>query len=126
MQLRTPVAGRAFAAHSRPNAIDRLAEADAGAAVAQSSGRTSTPNAAPSHRRCRARVRPAAPRHRGSSGEADIQPDRVLDDLGWEAMATVAKRGHADILADSAASRPSFCDNALTTTHRNILLLTRR
>jgi len=28
-----------------------------------------------------------------AQGEADIQPDRVLDDLGWEAMATVAKRG---------------------------------
>jgi hypothetical protein len=29
-----------------------------------------------------------------AQGEADIQPDRVLDDLGWEAMATVAERGH--------------------------------
>src|SRR6266478_6059817 len=54
--------------HHRPNAIDRLAEADAGAAVAQSSGRTSTPNAAPFHMRCRARARRAVPpRHRSSA-----------------------------------------------------------
>ena len=30
--------------------------------------------------------------------EAEIQPDRVLDDLVREAMAAVAERGHADTL----------------------------
>src|SRR5262249_54171037 len=39
-----------------------------------------------------------------AQGEAKIQPNRVLDDLGREAMATVAKRGHADILADQPLS----------------------
>src|SRR6201987_3796040 len=53
---------------TRPNASDRSAEGDAGAAVARSRGRTSAPNAAPFRRRCRALVRPAVPRHRGSSG----------------------------------------------------------
>src|SRR5205823_12527006 len=33
--------------------------------------------------------------------EAEIQPDRVLDDLGREAMAAVAERGHADTLPDT-------------------------
>ena len=30
--------------------------------------------------------------------EAEIEPDRVLDDLSREAMAAVAERSHADIL----------------------------
>jgi hypothetical protein len=33
-----------------------------------------------------------------AQGEAEIEPDRVLDDLGREAMAAVAERAHADIL----------------------------
>ena len=32
-----------------------------------------------------------------AQGEAEIEPDRVLDDLGWEAMTAVAERSHADI-----------------------------
>jgi hypothetical protein len=35
-----------------------------------------------------------------AQGEAKIQPDRVLDDLGREAMAAVAEQGHADTLPD--------------------------
>src|SRR5215813_3901583 len=35
-----------------------------------------------------------------AQGEAEIKPDRVLDDLGREAMAVVAERSHADILSD--------------------------
>jgi hypothetical protein len=31
---------------------------------------------------------------------AQIAPDRVLDDLGREAMAPVAEQGHANILPD--------------------------
>jgi len=31
----------------------------------------------------------------------EIEPDRVLDDLGREAMAAVAERSHADILPDT-------------------------
>ena len=31
---------------------------------------------------------------------AEIEPDRVLDDLGREAMAAVTKRSHSDILPD--------------------------
>jgi hypothetical protein len=30
-----------------------------------------------------------------------MEPDRVLDDLGREAMAAVAERAHADILSDT-------------------------
>jgi hypothetical protein len=33
--------------------------------------------------------------------EAEIQPDRVPDNLGREAMAAVAERGHADTLPDT-------------------------
>ena len=36
-----------------------------------------------------------------AQGEAEIEPDRVLDDLGREAMAAVAERAHADILSDT-------------------------
>jgi hypothetical protein len=35
-----------------------------------------------------------------AQGEAEIEPDRVLDDLGREAMAAVGERSHADILSD--------------------------
>jgi hypothetical protein len=37
-----------------------------------------------------------------AQGEAEIQPDRVLDELGREAMAAVAERNHADILSDAS------------------------
>src|SRR5215470_5454385 len=33
-----------------------------------------------------------------AQGEAEVEPDRVLDDLRRETMAAVAERGHADIL----------------------------
>jgi hypothetical protein len=36
-----------------------------------------------------------------AQGEAEIQPDGVLDDLGREAMAAIAERGHADFLPDT-------------------------
>src|SRR6266436_300444 len=36
-----------------------------------------------------------------AQGEAEIEPDRVLDDLGWEAVAAVAERSHGDILPDT-------------------------
>src|SRR5260370_4098760 len=35
-----------------------------------------------------------------AQGEVEIEPDRVLDDLGREAMAAVADRNHAHILPD--------------------------
>src|SRR5215469_5861113 len=36
-----------------------------------------------------------------AQGEAEIKPDRVLDDLGREAMAAVAERAHTDILSNT-------------------------
>jgi hypothetical protein len=36
-----------------------------------------------------------------AQGKAEIEPDRVLDDLGRGAMAAVAERSHADILSDT-------------------------
>ena len=36
-----------------------------------------------------------------AQGQAEIEPDRVLNDLGREAMAAVAERSHADILPDT-------------------------
>jgi hypothetical protein len=36
-----------------------------------------------------------------AQGEAEIQPNRVLDDLGREAMAAVAERSHGVILPDT-------------------------
>jgi hypothetical protein len=36
-----------------------------------------------------------------AQGEAAIKPDRVLNDLGREAMAVVAERSPADILPDT-------------------------
>jgi hypothetical protein len=41
-----------------------------------------------------------------AQGEAEIKPDRVLDDLGREAMAAAAERSHCHILADTLASDP--------------------
>src|SRR5207253_10827394 len=35
-----------------------------------------------------------------AQGEAEIEPDRVLHDLGRKAMAAVAERSHADLLSD--------------------------
>jgi hypothetical protein len=107
MQLRTPIAGRAFAAHSRPNAIDRLAEADTGAAVAQSSGRTSTPTP----HRFIGDVEPALGQQflhvAVAQREAEIEPDRVLDDLGRKTMAAIAERNDAATLTLRAAlARP--------------------
>src|SRR5690348_15379257 len=39
-----------------------------------------------------------------AQGEAEIKPDRVLDDLGREAMAAVAERRHVDILPDTPSA----------------------
>jgi hypothetical protein len=36
-----------------------------------------------------------------AQGEAVIQPDCVLDDLGRKAMTAVVERSHADILSDT-------------------------
>jgi hypothetical protein len=46
-----------------------------------------------------------------AQGEPEIEPDRVLDDLGREPMAVIAEQGHADILPYSA-HRPRFRDKA--------------
>jgi hypothetical protein len=47
-----------------------------------------------------------------AEGEAEIQPDRVLDDLRREAMTAVGERSHPDILPGTPLSRPRFRDNA--------------
>jgi hypothetical protein len=48
--------------------------------------------------------------------EAEIEPDRVLNDLGREAMAAVAERAHADILSDTPlASDPVSMTMPFTT-----------
>src|SRR6516225_5872383 len=39
-----------------------------------------------------------------AQGKAQIEPDRVLDDLGGEAMPPVAEQGHANILPDPPIS----------------------
>jgi hypothetical protein len=39
-----------------------------------------------------------------AQGEAEIEPDRVLDDLGRETMTAAAERSHLDILSDTPAS----------------------
>src|SRR5437899_2338962 len=41
-----------------------------------------------------------------AQGEPEIEPDRVLDDLGREPMAAIAEQGHADILPYSAHLTP--------------------
>src|SRR5205823_4075666 len=43
--------------------------------------------------------------------ETELQPNRVLDDLGREAMMTIAERSHADILTYSPPP-PCFRDDA--------------
>jgi hypothetical protein len=43
-----------------------------------------------------------------AQGEAEIEPDRVLDDLRREAMAAVAERSHADILPDTSLAPDRF------------------
>jgi len=101
MQLRTPVAGRAFAAHSRPNASDRSAEA----MLAQPSRYRRTELQHPAPHRFVGDVEPAFGQQfldiAVAQGEAEIEPNRVMDDLGREAMAAVAERSHDLILPDT-------------------------
>ena len=58
-----------------------------------------------------------------AQGEAEIQPDRVLDDLGREAMTAVGERSHLDILSGSPLSRLRFRDNAAATTDRDLIAI---
>src|SRR4029077_4240937 len=44
-----------------------------------------------------------------AQGEAEIEPDRVLDDLGRGAMAAVAELSHADILPDALLAPDPVC-----------------
>src|SRR5215472_12120436 len=49
-----------------------------------------------------------------AQGEAEIEPNRVLDDLGREAMAAVAERSHGEIRFTGGLDRLSRADgNAL-------------
>src|SRR5260370_2637197 len=41
-----------------------------------------------------------------AQGEAEIEPDRVLDHLGREPMTAVAERTHTDILPDTRSPNP--------------------
>src|SRR4029079_9278535 len=43
-----------------------------------------------------------------AQGDPEIKPDRVLNDLGREAMAAVAERSHADILPDAPMAPTRF------------------
>ena len=98
---------------SRPGAIDRSGGDGAAAAARDQGGQISAPSAAPFHRRGQAHARPAVPRRLGSSeGQAEIQPDRVLDDLGREAMTAVGEPGHLAILPGTVLSRLRFRDSA--------------
>jgi hypothetical protein len=45
-----------------------------------------------------------------AQGEANIEPDRMLDNLGREAMTAVAERSHLDILQDTPLFPPGFRD----------------
>ena len=47
-----------------------------------------------------------------AQGEAEIEPDRVLDDLGRKAMAAIGERSHLDILTGMPLSGVRFRDNA--------------
>jgi hypothetical protein len=40
--------------------------------------------------------------------EAEIEPDRVLDDIGREAVAAVAERSHGEILPDTPLAPDQF------------------
>jgi len=44
-----------------------------------------------------------------AQGETEIEPDRVLDDLGRGAMAAVAELSHADILPDALLAPDPVC-----------------
>jgi hypothetical protein len=44
-----------------------------------------------------------------AQGEAEIEPDRVLDDLGRGAMAAAAELSHADILPDALLAPDLVC-----------------
>ena len=43
-----------------------------------------------------------------AQGEAEIKPDRALNDLGQEAMAAIAERSHADTLTDAPMAPTRF------------------
>jgi len=51
-----------------------------------------------------------------AQSEAEIEPDRVLDDLRREAMAAVAERSHADIFPIRRRLPTGFRDNAVQRT----------
>jgi len=48
---------------------------------------------------------------------SEIEPDRVLDNRGREAMTAVAERSHLGILSNTPLSRPGFRDGARRTYH---------
>src|SRR5262249_9761945 len=82
---------------SRPNAMDRLAEGAAGAAAGPELYH-------PAPHRFIGDLDPALGKEvldvAVAQGEAEAEPDRVLDDLGREAMAAVAEQGYDDTLPD--------------------------
>jgi hypothetical protein len=106
MQLRTPVAGRAFAAHSRRGASDCSAVDGTGAAVARSPVRISTPNTGWFHRRCRAPLGEEFLDVAIAQREAQVDPDRMLDDRWRKAVAAVGDFSHRASLP--SASLPSY------------------
>src|SRR6516225_9719654 len=120
MQLRTPVAGRAFAAHSRPSASDRSPRAT----LAQPSRDRGAELQHPSAHRFVGDIEPAFGQQfldiAVAQGESEIEPDRVLDDLGREAMAAVAERSHVDILSDTPLA-PDLVSVTMRSRYRDVV-----
>ena len=79
---------------SRRDAIGRSAAAGAAAACGRSKDQISAPSAAPYRRKCPALARPRDPQRPGAQREAQVEPDRVLDNRRWEPMPAIEKLSH--------------------------------
>src|SRR5215831_14321578 len=107
MQLGTSIAGRAFAAHSRRDASDCSAADGTSVAVARSPVRTSAPNTRRFRRRCRAPLGEELLDVSITQREAQVEPDRMLDDHRRKAVAAVGDFSHRTSLPVVSASEPS-------------------
>ena len=57
-----------------------------------------------------------------TQSEPGVQPDRMADDIGWEAVTLKGELAHrASLISISPSGQPSLCDNAYIPTPRDSL-----
>jgi hypothetical protein len=110
MQFRTPIAGRAFAAHRRPSIICHRARVGADEDRWRSSRQTSDTIAGSSHKNKDAADRQEQLDISKAQAEYVVEPDRVADQFCWEAAAMVQvwRLLHSSIFAQDRAVRQTW------------------